>query len=425
MESSAPPDLSVYDRLAHTPEQLQQLLAEGRQRRELRALFGDRDFQQLAALARRVQRRRAPPGARVYLVPGIMGSQLVRARPAPWPADLLWIDPLDIINGRLDELTLPRHDDLKPFGALPYSYLGLKLRLQAAGFDVCLYDFDWRQNLQTVAAELAARLRAETNRPVSLVAHSMGGLVARAALALPGLEHVQRLIALGTPFTGSFAVVQALRGSYPVVRRLAALDQHHDAETLAREVFSSFPSLYQMLPHPGRLTQLDLFDLASWPQGGPGPDPGLLRETRSFGAGAGEPDPRCVAIAGTRQRTVTDLKRQEQQFAYQISSLGDGTVPLASASAGAALTYCLACEHSELARSERVARAVIDLLRGEITQRLSPRVPVIRPAALWVSDEQLRAVASEKVDWSALSTAGRREYLSLLSEAPAVYRPPA
>jgi len=42
-----------------------------------------------------------------------------------------------------------------------------------------------------------------------------------------------------------------------------------------------------------------------------------------------------------------------------------------------------------------------------------------------ISDEQLRAVASEKVDWSALSTAGRREYLSLLSEAPAVYRPPA
>jgi pimeloyl-ACP methyl ester carboxylesterase len=423
MENSAPPDLSVYDRLARTPEQLQQLLAEGRQRRELRALFGDRDFELLAALARRVQRRRAPPGARVYLVPGIMGSQLMRARPAPWPADLLWIDPLDIIDGRLEELTLPSHDDLKSFGALPYSYLGLKLRLQAAGFDVCLYDFDWRQDLQTVAAQLAARVRAEGDRPVSLVAHSMGGLVARAALALPGLENVQRLIALGTPFAGSFAVVQALRGSYPVVRRLAALDQHHDAETLARDVFSTFPSLYQMMPRAGRLTQLDLFELASWPKDGPGPDPALLQESRAFGAAV--PDPRCVAIAGARQRTVTDLKRQEQQFAYQISSLGDGTVPLASASAGSALTYCLACEHSELARSERVARAVIDLLRGETTQRLRARVPVIRPMTLWVSDEQLRAVATEKVDWSALTTAGRRDYLRLLSEAPAVYRLPA
>jgi pimeloyl-ACP methyl ester carboxylesterase len=425
METSAPPDLSVYDRLAHTPEQLQQLLAEGRQRRELRALFGDRDLQLLTALARRVQRRGAPAGARVYLVPGIMGSQLMRPRPAPWPADLLWIDPLDIINGRLEELTLPRHDDLKSFGALPYSYLGLKLRLQAAGFDVCLYDFDWRQDLQTVAAQLAARVRAEAGRPVSLVAHSMGGLVARAALALPGLEHVQRLVALGAPFTGSFAVVQALRGSYPVVRRLAAMDQHHDAETLAREVFSSFPSLYQMLPIEGRLTQLDLFDTASWPQSGPGPQPDLLQASRSFGAIAAAPDPRCVAIAGTRQRTVTGLSRQERQFSYQISSLGDGTVPLASASAGAALTYFIACEHSELARSESVARAVIDLLRGETTQRLSARRPVIRPKTLWVSDEQLRAVATEKVDWSALSNAGRRDYLALLSEPPAAYRPPA
>ena len=59
---------------------------------------------------------------------------------------------------------------------------------------------------------------------------------------------MQRVLLLGTPNSGSFAAVQALRGTYAVVRKVARLDARASAETLTSEVFSSFPSLYDLLP---------------------------------------------------------------------------------------------------------------------------------------------------------------------------------
>ena len=47
---------------------------------------------------------------------------------------------------------------------------------------------------------------------ISLVAHSMGGPRARAALRPAAREKIERLIMLGTPNQGSFNAVQALRG---------------------------------------------------------------------------------------------------------------------------------------------------------------------------------------------------------------------
>src|SRR6185312_7900580 len=108
------------------------------------------------------------------------------------------------------------------------------------------YDYDWRLGVDDVGRDLAERVRAASG-PVMIVAHSMGGLVSRAALACDGMQKVERVVLLGTPNSGSYAPVQALRGVYAVVRkiaRLAAPDQ--SAETLAAEVFSTFPSLYHL-----------------------------------------------------------------------------------------------------------------------------------------------------------------------------------
>ena len=230
MKRREPVSLSIYDRLARTPETLRLQLAKGRSQRELIALLGAAEYQQLARLARTAARTRIQHEPLVYVIPGILGTQLSQPRRSPWPADLLWVDPADIMAGRLQELALPQHAGLKTAGAIAHSYLPLQLRLQAAGFDARLYEYDWRWGLPELGAELAALLRTERARPIALIGHSMGGLVARAALAGPGLEHVRTLITLGAPHGGSFAVVQALRGTYPVVRRLAALDQLHTAE---------------------------------------------------------------------------------------------------------------------------------------------------------------------------------------------------
>ena len=57
----------------------------------------------------------------------------------------------------------------------------IKLALRLAGYDADFHPFDWRQSIDVLGAELARRIAAE-GKEVSLVAHSMGGLVSRAAL---------------------------------------------------------------------------------------------------------------------------------------------------------------------------------------------------------------------------------------------------
>ena len=417
--------------------QLCALLASGRSRRALQAVFGRQEYQLLAGLAQRAARARVRHQAPVYLLPGIMGTQLGLPRAAPEAADLVWIDPQDIIAGRLTLLRLgtPAADatGLVTLGAIPYTYLALQLRLRAAGFSVVMHQYDWRRNLTALAADFAARVRMDDAPANMIVAHSMGGLIARASLALPGMDRVQRVISLGVPHTGSYGAVQALRGTYPVVRRLAALDRQHDAETLASQVFCSFPSLYQMLPPPGAGTSPDLHAAANWPFAGPRPDLALLQQARGFFAALPPTDARHCAIVGIGQRTVTGISSSSEDFYYQVSSAGDGTVALASARLEGLPNYQVRCEHSALPRSVTVARALHELLGSGRTRTLKASAASGAPPGLaarqsTVSDRQLRGNWNDKVDWQHCTPAERREYLNRLNQPPPQYaarRPPA
>jgi len=418
------PGVSVYDRLRCDDASLSARLAAGQHRRELEALLGHAEYQTLAAAARGAQRTPARHGAPVYLLPGVLGTQLGWPRAAPLPADLLWIDPQDILAGRLSELRLPDGAGMHTLGALQYTYLLLRLRLQAAGFEVRVYDYDWRLDLAQLAAQFAARLRTDGAAPKLVVAHSMGGLIARAALALPGTAHVTRLVALGVPHGGAYGAVQALRGTYPVVRRLAAIDPHHDAETLSAEVFNTFPSLYALLPARRAAQGLDLHDGAHWPQSGPRPQLPLLHAARGFLASLPPPDVRQCAIAGTGQRTVVDVRLANDEFQYAVSSAGDGTVAVAAACLTGGRNYRVRCEHSALPRSAGVARALIDLLHTGRTKRLPLVAEASTRAAcepVWVGDNELRTSWTSKVDWAHLAPDARRDYLNRLNQPPALY----
>lgn len=419
MSATAGGEISIYDRLWHSDAELCALLAQGTARRELVAVFGVDEYALLASLARQAQAAPRRYAESVYLLPGIMGSQLGALRPGGAPADLLWLDPQDVIGGALTRLQLPDPAGLSPLGAIPFSYLALQLRLRAAGFAVTVHDYDWRKNLDELASALATRLRNDPAPGIYLIAHSMGGLVARRAMQAPDLARVRRLVTLGTPHGGSYGAVQAIRGSYPVVRRLAALDRLHDADFLAAQVFSTFPSLYQMLPPSG--PGADLFEAAHWPQSGPRPDPRLLDAGRAFTGALPASEPRCIAICGTMQRTVTGVRLDADEFHYQVSDAGDGTVPLASAQLAGCDNYYVRCEHSALPRSATVARAVLELLRQGRTTRLASLPGTRSGREVTVSDSQLRSTWNEKVDWAALAPGERRRYLNQLNQPPPQY----
>jgi hypothetical protein len=216
------------------------------------------------------------------------------------------------------------------------------------------------------------------------------------------------------------AAVQALRATYPLICRLAAIDVRHDAEALCREVFHSFMSIYQLLPL--RAGSLDLFDPRCWPRQGMLPDAARLSAARAFRACLAAPDERYVSIIGTGQRTATALTRRGGQFHYEINTAGDGTVAAACATLAGARNYYVRCEHSELPRNERVAAALVDLLRTGRTRRLPQQSAHTGGPIVVVSDSALRRSFARKIDWHALSLAERRRYLKRLSAAPAQYR---
>ncbi len=414
---------SIYDRLWHSNEELCGLLATGAARRELSAMFGAADYALLTNLARiaaRTARRHAPT---LYLLPGIMGTQLGALPAGTQPADLIWLDPQDVIEGGLYRLRLPQAAGLVPLGALPFSYLALQLRLRAAGFAVVMHDYDWRLNLTDLSAAFLARLRADPADSLLIVAHSMGGLIARSALGAAERGRLRRLITLGTPHGGSYGAVQALRGTYPVVRRLAALDQLHDAEALSSDVFKTFASIHQMVPGHATAQHAALFDPGSWPAAGPRPDSQLLQQGRAFATALPACDERCIAIAGTQQRTVTGLRLAGDEFHYQISNAGDGTVPLESAQLAGGSNYYVRCEHSALPRSATIARAVQELLRSGRTSCLAAQPGRLRGRTVTVRDSELRATWLQKIDWAGLAPGARRDYLNDLNKPPRQYAP--
>lgn len=411
--------VTPYDKFAWSDTEIEQLLVSGEHEKELGTYFGELEYRDLAALARRAAATPLEADApRVFVVPGIMGSQLGLKRQRPLPDDILWLDPIDIQVGRLSCLHMSAPTPVVALGVVLFSYLRLKLNLRASGFAPVLYDYDWRLGVDQLGAALAERIGSDPSDRIMIVAHSMGGLVSRAALAHPGTNNVERLVLLGTPNSGSFAPLQALRGTYSVVRKIASLAGTGTPETLAGRIFNSFPSLYHMLPRPQHNGGADLFDPSEWPTTGPRPDRKLLRGARYIDAKLVQADDRISVIVGVGQETVTAVARRRNDFVYTITRHGDGTVPAVSAGLPGARNHFTSAAHSDLTRDPIVAAAVADLLRTGTTDRLPSKWKSNSTAAAQISDSQLRKMHTQKVDWARLEPEQRRKFLENLNEPP-------
>jgi len=156
-----------------------------------------------------------------------------------------------------------------------------------------VFAYDWRRDNVESARLLARRVEAlklKLGRPdlrFNVVAHSMGGLVARYAAMYgdrdlapegvaprPGWEgarFVDKIFMFGTPNTGSMEALSVLLEGYSVTeglrRRVRLLNK------LSREDVMTVPSIYQLLPHAARARfldenlrplSLDLYDPEVW-----------------------------------------------------------------------------------------------------------------------------------------------------------------
>jgi pimeloyl-ACP methyl ester carboxylesterase len=293
----------------------------------------------------------------------------------------------------------------------------LKLELELEGFRAAFFPYDWRLGVDELGTALAARIAAR-REPVTLIAHSMGGLIARVAAKRLASRYLDKLIMLGTPNRGSFAPVQALRGTYPFVRKLSRLDHRHSPEFLAQKVFGTFPGLYHMLPPRAGSAEVDLLDPGGWPRDGFVPDAALLGQVAGVRSNFAEPDERMTHIVGVNRETVVGVRRTARGFEYGSSLNGDGTVPVRLAVIPKLRTYFIDEWHGNLANNSRVIRAILDLLHHGKTRVLPRRFVPFRAALTHIDDEGLRRGAVGKIDWRQLNSAEREAALQDLDGFP-------
>ncbi|MER3436121.1 MAG: hypothetical protein C4288_22845 [Leptolyngbya sp. ERB_1_1] len=237
-----------------------------------RLYFGDESYDRLRLLALKSSDRargiKATKG-NVVVIHGILGGEL-SAIDRSGTQKQLWLKVPQIMQGKLDLLRLneegrAEHNteyDVRASGILK-RYYGVLLLSLAQSWTVRAFWFDWRKDVKLAADELQAKISNwfGDEAPVHLVAHSMGGLVARAFIkrhskrwetmwdAKSSGKRGGRLVMLGTPNHGSFEIPQVIVGLNQTVRLCALVDLRHGVQELL-PVFHSFPGIYQMLPSP-------------------------------------------------------------------------------------------------------------------------------------------------------------------------------
>lgn len=272
--------------------------------------------------------------------------------------------------------------------------------------------YDWRKDNALAAELLASAIDKATEAhgkdvSIAIVAHSMGGLVARYYLesnkftARAGYKRVVMLVTLATPHRGAPLALLAARGQ---IRRLF-LNEEQVKELANR---AEFPSLYQLLPPRGEpfawdrnpdalFEPMDVYDDSIGQ--GLGLNPEIVQIARTFHAAldlsqkpAGV---RYFAFSGTRQETATAvwITRFDEGpwhvVAHDMEDAGDETVPIWSSAVTGLQNEPTGGSHGTIFKSHSLKRTLRRLLGAPITlagpapvAELAVRDPVVTPGAL-------------------------------------------
>jgi pimeloyl-ACP methyl ester carboxylesterase len=254
----------------------------------------------------------------VIVIPGILGSELINPKTGErvWPSAFrtseegLPISPNleanrdDLIPGKIVETAklaklLPEVYVYRDLLEALRRYAGYRQgdwENPAADGDrdtFYVFAYDWRQDNVANARQLVRRLQQLKDKlkrqdlKFNVVAHSMGGLLARYAAMygdtdLPagdaaiepnwnGAAHISKIVMIGVPNEGSADAFATLIEGYSVtegLRRRVPLLNKLTAEDAARS-----PSVFQLLPHVGAVRfldenlkpiSLDLYDFEVW-----------------------------------------------------------------------------------------------------------------------------------------------------------------
>lgn len=324
---------------------------------------------------------RGAPRATVFLLPGIMGSHLDIGKKR------IWMDISDLAMGGMDSLKLGVSNvEAKEMIGSAYNPMIEQL---AGSYDVETFPYDWRLSVNEAAKKLADAITKKLkelkplNLPVSIVAHSMGGVVLRAMMANHEdvwnslCEHKDaRFVMLGTPNGGSHAMGMVLTGQDGLIRRLALLDFKHNLDELL-DIIREYPGVFEMLPY-------ELLDPAAWSDNAEAenasPAVAMFNNAKAvwdkIKAATQRLDPeRFFYIAGQAPATPDSMRREGGKYIFDATPLGDGRVPWATGIPNGIRTWYANVLHGDLCKSDKCTPAVLDILRYGNTDRLPSVAP--------------------------------------------------
>ena len=324
-------------------------------------------------------------------IPGITGTEL---RNPDDPDDYYWPSVND-----LDELDYS--NDLDTGGLLGWStseykrgvfnvYGDAEEYFEDEGYEVLPFPYDWRDDNADTADELAdfiQDVKDEYNvSKVDIVAHSMGGLVAKRYILDHKNSHsVRRFVSIGTPYFGSPESFLNLQSG---MRKLGI-------KAVDEDIIRTIPAVYQLLPNKSFFNVYNTAyvgtedidgDRDAWTYGETKDyiednfDDDLFADAEDFQDVMNDSVGKYVnfyRIIGDQESTVGFIL-DEEYWQYRrygaprianrwttISVNGDGTVPLTGAAPGSNRTWFVEEDHVGLAENNDVLEAVDQILSGD------------------------------------------------------------
>ena len=198
----------------------------------------------------------------VIIVPGILGSYLNRVL----DNQEVWVDGAALLISRddnyLDELKFDTSGNEiinmnatgiieSVLGAAQYGNLIQKFKDDdyQLGIDLFLFYYDWRLDIELSSLGLDSVInQAIAQSPtgkVNIIAHSMGGLVAKDYLMRNGDASVNKLIFAGTPHLGAPKAFNALNYGDDFDLKFIGLGLNKNK---AKDIAQNMPAVYELLP---------------------------------------------------------------------------------------------------------------------------------------------------------------------------------
>lgn len=333
---------------------------------------------------------RTGPRPIVYVLPGILGSELsIKDNP-------IWADKWELIRGGLGKLNIDK-EHVNPSNVIESAYARL-IEFLSADHEVIPFYYDWRLPLSAEAKRLSESVNRSIVRnqehglPVSIIAHSMGGLVVRMMIASHRdvwdsmIAHEQsRFIMLGTPNKGSYSIPRVLVGQEKLVKLLALIDLKNSKKEIL-EIISQYPGILNMLPRSD--SGMDLYSQSTWQQiAGTGkgkypvPDANQLNQAKDIRAlldtvvYSDEKPGKVLYVAGKDKETPVNISIDNNRVKFQATADGDGRVPWNTGIPKNIPAWYVNVVHGDLANHSPSFAAYRELLLKGTTTRLSKDRP--------------------------------------------------